>query len=233
MARKKIVYVIVEGPSDDAALGVILNRLFDENVVYIEIVHGDITADWNIPNENINAKVSRMVRKYAESRHFKRKDFQEVIHIVDTDGAFVPNSAIVKNSLAKKTLYTLTTIETVHPEFIVERNYNKQCKLNSLIKLHQIWGIIPYKVYYMSSNLDHVLYNKLNSSDREKEDDAFYFAERYAYDLPSFLEYMCESDFARATAYEASWDFIKQGLHSLERYSNFCLCLERFRGKKA
>ena len=35
MARKKIVLVIVEGPSDDSALGVILNRLFDKNKVHI------------------------------------------------------------------------------------------------------------------------------------------------------------------------------------------------------
>ena len=40
MARKKIVLVIVEGPSDDAALGVILNRLFDKNTVHVEIMHG-------------------------------------------------------------------------------------------------------------------------------------------------------------------------------------------------
>ena len=36
MARKKIIYVIVEGPSDDEALGVILNRLYDKNAVYVE-----------------------------------------------------------------------------------------------------------------------------------------------------------------------------------------------------
>lgn len=45
MARKKIVLVIVEGPSDDSALGVILNRLFDKNKVHIEIMYGDITTD--------------------------------------------------------------------------------------------------------------------------------------------------------------------------------------------
>lgn len=45
MARKKIVFVIVEGPSDDAALGVILVRLYDKNAVHVEITHGDITSD--------------------------------------------------------------------------------------------------------------------------------------------------------------------------------------------
>ena len=42
VARKKIVLVIVEGPSDDAALGVILNRLFDKNTVHVERNQGII-----------------------------------------------------------------------------------------------------------------------------------------------------------------------------------------------
>ena len=45
MSRRKIVYVIVEGPSDDTALGVILQQLFDKDKVYVEIMHGDITSD--------------------------------------------------------------------------------------------------------------------------------------------------------------------------------------------
>lgn len=33
MARKKIIYVIVEGPSDDEALGVIFQRLFTDQEI--------------------------------------------------------------------------------------------------------------------------------------------------------------------------------------------------------
>ena len=39
MPRKKILFVIVEGPSDDAALGVLLSRFFDSNVVHIHVMH--------------------------------------------------------------------------------------------------------------------------------------------------------------------------------------------------
>ena len=34
MARKKIVLVIVEGPSDDTALGIALNQVYDRETVY-------------------------------------------------------------------------------------------------------------------------------------------------------------------------------------------------------
>lgn len=39
----------------------------------------------------------------------------------------------------------------------------------------QIWNL-PYGIYYMSCNLDHALYGKLNSADEEKEEDAYAFA---------------------------------------------------------
>lgn len=43
MARKKIVFVIVEGPSDDDAIGYFLDKLFDKNTVYVQVMHCDIT----------------------------------------------------------------------------------------------------------------------------------------------------------------------------------------------
>ncbi len=44
MARKKIVFVIVEGPSDETALGVVLTKYFETDNVHIEIMHSDITV---------------------------------------------------------------------------------------------------------------------------------------------------------------------------------------------
>ena len=44
MARKKIVFVIVEGPSDDDAIGYFLDKLFDKNTVYVQVMHCDITT---------------------------------------------------------------------------------------------------------------------------------------------------------------------------------------------
>ena len=44
MAKRKIVFVIVEGPSDDEALGVLLSKIYDKDSVYVHIMHGDITT---------------------------------------------------------------------------------------------------------------------------------------------------------------------------------------------
>ena len=43
MARKKIIFVIVEGPSDEEALGVLLNRIYDSNAVHVQVMYCDIT----------------------------------------------------------------------------------------------------------------------------------------------------------------------------------------------
>ena len=53
MARKKIVFVIVEGPTDNDALGLVFEHFFKEKEVYVHIVHGDITTRAGINNANI------------------------------------------------------------------------------------------------------------------------------------------------------------------------------------
>ena len=43
MTEKKVVIFIVEGPSDEAALGTIMKEYFASNEVQFVVVHGDIT----------------------------------------------------------------------------------------------------------------------------------------------------------------------------------------------
>ena len=200
MARKKVVFVIVEGPSDDAALGVILNRLFDKSKVHIEIIHGDITTDLNIDPVDIASALGKIVKDYAESMHFSQVHFQQVIHLVDMDGAFIPDTSIVENPDADNPIYSLTEIQTARPEQMAKRNEHKQRVLNRISKLKKVWASIPYQVYYMSCNLDHVLHGKLNSSDEEKENDAYSFAKKYKDDIDGFLAFISDSDFSRMPA---------------------------------
>lgn len=226
VARKKIVFVIVEGPSDDTALGVMFTRFYDKNLVRVEITHGDITTrDW-AGTENIAARIGDLVRHYAVANHFKVTDFQEVIHIVDTDGAFIPNDAVVEDPNCHEPFYSSTEIRTDKPVSIRRRNEGKSAILARLAGLKHVWKTIPYHVYFMSCNLDHVLHNKQNSSDTDKENDAYAFAKRYRDRLPEFLAFICDSDFSVRLDYKESWDFIRHGLRSLERYSNLGLCFE-------
>lgn len=226
MTRKKIVFIIVEGPSDDEALGVIFSRAFDKNAVYVEVVHGDITSVKGNHSGNIVGKVGDLLKKYAKSNHYSKSDFLEVIHIMDTDGTFIPDEKVVEDSSLREPRYSLTEICCSNPEQIQSRNKRKSENMDKLSKQNQIWVSIPYRCYYMSSNLDHVLHNLLNCSAEEKEKNALHFAKKYKNALGEFLQFLCESDFSVNTGYRESWDFIKEGLHSLERHSNLGLCFE-------
>lgn len=225
MARKKIVFVIVEGPSDEEALGVLLSRLYSSDEVYVHIIHGDITSEFiEPPDENILTRVASEVEEYAESNHYKKLHFKEIIHIVDTDGTFIPDANVTEDASAEKPVYSLSEIRTKNKAGIEERNRRKNSNIRKLCAKKEIWGV-PYQVYYMSCNLDHVLYDKLNSSDEDKETDAFQFAKFYKDKIPEFVKFISESDFSVTGDYRESWSFIQQDLNSLHRYTNLAIGL--------
>ena len=224
MPRKKIVFVIVEGASDEGALGVLLNRIYAAEEVHVEIMHCDITTELSVNSSNVIAKIGGVVKRYA-GRMFKSGDFSQIIHITDTDGAFIPDEAVVEDADAVKPFYSVTEIRTHRKDGIEDRNSRKRECLNRLSSTSLIWNV-PYRIYYMSCNLDHALYGKLNSTDDEKEADSFAFAKKYRDDIPGFMKYISESDFSVAGSYPQSWQYIREGLHSLERHTNFGLCFQ-------
>lgn len=224
MASKKIVFIIVEGPSDDEALGVIFHRLYSSNEVHVEITHGDMTSDDAVGPENIEEKINELIERYA-GHTFQPDDFKEVIHLVDMDGAFVPDDCVVFDSGAAKTYYKRTEICTDDCRKIRVRNAHKKANMTRLYACGAVWGSVSYRCYYMSCNLDHVLHDKQNCADREKQDKAFQFAERYKDDLDGFLSFICDSSFSRIGDFVESWEYIKQGTHSLERNTNLGICL--------
>lgn len=223
MARKKIVFVIVEGPTDNDALGLVFEHFFKDKEVYVHIVHGDITTRTGINNANILKAVVEEIKGYASNMHLTSKDFQEIIHIVDMDGAFVDNTKVVEDITKEEVYYSETEIRTKDKLGIENRNMQKRENLNKMTAKNKIWNT-PYSVHYMSCNLDHVLYNKLNSTDEEKEQDAFDFAKRFEEDLQGFLKFISTSDFSVQGTYVDTWQFIKEETHSLERHTNLGLC---------
>lgn len=227
VARKKIVFVIVEGPSDEQALGIILNKIYDKNVVYVHIAYRDITTEFiKSKNKNVFTLIADEVKGFAKSHHYTSKDFKEIIHIVDTDGAFIPNECVVEDHSAKDPVYSLYEIRTYNKKGIEERNKQKSNNINKLYNRKIIYNL-PYRVFYMSCNLDHVLYNKLNSSDEEKENDSFAFAKKYRNKIADFIKFISESDFSVNKDYKESWEFIKQDLHSLQRHTNLGILFEK------
>lgn len=225
MARRKIVFVIVEGPSDETALGITLNQVFDKDSVYVHIMHGDITTRTGVTSQNIVLKIGNEIKAYAKSNHYKASDFKQIIHIVDTDAAYLPENRIVEEAESVELSYLDDGIHTRDKQKVISRNKQKTENLFRLRTCGNILGI-PYRVYYMSCNLDHVLYDKRNSSDEEKEQDSYNFAKLYKKNVEDFLKFMCDSTFSVKGDFKESWKFIEKDMHSIERYTNLPICLE-------
>jgi len=225
LARKKIVLVIVEGPSDEVALGMALSQVYDKDFIYVHIMHGDITARRGVSSKNIVAKLGNEVTAYAKSQHYKASDFKQIIHIVDTDGAYIPDDNIMEKENYLDIRYENDGIYTNNKASVMTRNQQKRDNLYRLRSCGIIWTI-PYSLYYMSCNLDHVLYDKKNSTDKDKENDAYVFAKKYKGKVESFKEFICKSPFSVTGDYKGSWDYIEKDLNSVNRYTNLCICIE-------
>lgn len=223
VARKKIVFVLVEGPSDDSALNLLLSRIYDKNYVYVHIMHADITTMRSVTAANIVSKVGNEIRAFAKNGHYMKKDFQEILHISDLDGAYVPEDAVVEDAAAVKPAYSVQEIRTANREGILLRNRIKSANLDRLAECGLIWDI-PYRLYYMACNLDHVLYGKMNCSDKEKEENAYRFAREYREDIPGFIRFLAQAGEAAGTDYRQSWQYVREGRHSLERGTNLGIC---------
>lgn len=224
LARKKIVLVIVEGASDETALGVALSQFFDKDTIYIHIMHGDITTRKGVNSQNIISKLGNDITAFAKSRHYNARDFKQIVHIIDIDGAYIPNEKVIEKN-CEGVLYESDGIYTIDVKRIITRNLQKRENIFRLKSNGKIWNI-PYRVYYMSCNLDHVLYNKRNSTDEEKENNAYAFAKKYKNDVAGFVEFICNSDFSINGDFKESWDHIEKDMNSINRYSNFSICIQ-------
>lgn len=123
MSEKKVVAVIVEGPSDEAALGTILKEYFSKAEVQFVVVHGDITAEDYTTHNNIVKKINDLIDVIRQRYRYKLTDFLKIIHIVDMDGVFTKNTVFKAD--VESVMYYTDRIETKNPEYIEVRNQKK------------------------------------------------------------------------------------------------------------
>ncbi len=74
MESKKVVLFIVECPSDQSALSVILSKVFDQDEVYVYVVHGDVTAENGATPQNIVRKVSAFIKGHMSTSRLRCGD---------------------------------------------------------------------------------------------------------------------------------------------------------------
>lgn len=227
MAKKKVVMILLEGPSDATALGAYFKDFFSNDKVVTNILYTDITSQHGVYPDTIKAKVGRHISNELRRLKLTKSDLISVIHVVDLDGAFIPDTAIKLDETKDTFIYEDDGIHYKDVNAVVNRNTQKKQNVETLYKnTSGICGGVMYHIYYMSCNLEHVLHNIRQVSPEDKEKLAYEFAERYKGNMNGFLKFLKESDFSVCTYYKDSWDFVAEELHSLERHTNVGLCFK-------
>ncbi len=227
MAKKKVVMVLLEGPSDATALGKYFTDFFSSDRVVTKILHTDITSQYGVYPDTIKAKIGSHISDELRRLKLNKADLLQVIHLVDTDGCFISDSCVKLDATKSTFYYGNDGIYHKDVQVVVDRNDQKKRNIEALFKnTSGICRGVEYHIYYMSCNLEHVLHNIRQAPADDKERLAYDFAERYNGNLNGFLKFLIDSDFSVCTNYKDSWDFITAGLHSLERHTNVGLCFK-------
>ena len=218
--ESKTVIFIVEGASDKSALEKIFKKIYRRNKeIEFTFTSSDISSDPDINISNVENRIYEKVHEVMQDKKLKRQDIIQIVQIFDTDGAYIPDSAIINGS-TYAFQYSTTNISCTYSQRAIERNERKREIINHLLNQTMIKSY-PYEMYFMSCNLDHALYNEINLDKELKQEYADEFYERFIgkeYMFPAFLESDVVNDVPDNMS--ASWRYIREGLHSLERHTN-------------
>jgi hypothetical protein len=229
MKTKKIILFIVEGKTDKIALGMAIQNCFADKADSIRIeftcVGGDILGKYEGQKTNVKnviPAIEAKVKEVIKREHLKATDISHVIQIIDTDGVFVQNINNLKSDeTCEHFFYGESTIAAKERAWILKRNIVRIANIEKLLGTKEICKI-PYQLFFMSCNLDHVIANERNlpKKDKVKEKIATNFEREIGANKTLFENFLKEHLTPGASTFEESWDYLKIGTHSLDRHTN-------------
>ncbi len=192
---------------------------------------GDITTSSFVTPDNIVRKIeNRFIKPATKAEGLYPKKIARIIQIVDLDGAYVPNERVVPFSAdhndLEKPYYDgdQGIIEARDVEAIRDRNERKRNNIDFLFSLSSEGikigtRLIPYEIYFFSSNLDHFIHHDANLG-YSKVTLANEFLRAYGFDAGKFAAYFFDDPAAIGhLGYDESWEMIKNE-NSVKRYTN-------------
>lgn len=215
----KAVIFIVEGATDKKALENIFKKIYRYKEIHFEFTHGDITSDKDINRFNVEMEIYKFVDKYRKDKKLRISDIWQIVQIFDMDGAFIDDSNILQGDNTE-IIYSTENISCRNIQKVKDRNKHKREIINYLLTCNSIKGI-SYRCYYLSSNLDHALYNQLNLSDELKSQYLLAFYEQFMGRESLFIKFL-EMEVVNGVpeSFPESWRYIRKELHSLQRHTN-------------
>lgn len=221
--ERKVLLFIVEGLSDKVSFEGQFVKFFSSFDVQVAVMRCDVTTE--VYSSEIKPYLNSRIEEFCSIEKVKKTDIKGIVHLVDTDGAFVSEDCVKQNT-SDETEYTDKEILAKNRETLIEQNKKKSLVLKKLCSMRTLAGI-NYTVYFLSRTLEHVLHNRIeNLTDQDKTELSEAFDDSYADNLEGFLAFIADEVFAVKGDYKQTWDFIKQDTNSLKRYSNLHLLFE-------
>lgn len=185
MGATKFVLFIVEGETDELALGRALTSLFasgEHPGPRFGIVRGDITSVHALgagnPASTIKRRLVDTVKEFLAKDKLRVTDLDAIVLLSDTDGAFIDDSLVVFDEdeprCSPRCSYFEDRIETSNVASLRQRNQCKSSCLKTLSRTHELTcnkRKIPFKAAYMSRNLEHALSDYSGRATQQKKYD--------------------------------------------------------------
>lgn len=237
MPSKKVRLFIVEGDTEETAFGLLLERLIESEAIDFDVFHSDIFGharfgsgeDSVMRESNIFKRIDRVVTSHIERSDYGWKDLKDIVVLTDTDGCFVDDMYVIEDPSIDGVEYRQDTIVVPPNSTIKLRNRERSNNILKTVgrgKMVKRGREIPISVYYLSRNMEHALHGEAgNLTAMKKARLAREFSSRFKDEPQRFVEFM-RDDLGQAESYEESWDYIRHGVHSLERGSNLHLLFE-------
>ena len=250
--ERKFILFIIEGENDKEEISAILHTpYFDEfnkkyRVEFLfhrrqvnmnrnkgkirlgEATRGDITSDEGTTEKNIYSLLERIIRSFLNDTFpgTRPRDIERIVQVVDTDGAFIPEDAVILGS-NQYDQYRSNCIETQNPASIINRNSRKAKVLRKMIGFTQICGI-KYQVFFVSKDMEHVLFGFTNMGSGRKRQCRLDFQSKCETNPEILFDSVLNPQVGTSLDYLSSWDDtngIQKGTNSLKRSTNLNLLL--------
>ncbi len=124
--EKKVLFVLVEGISEMISLRSSFESAFPSRKVLVEAFKGDITTNWSTNVDNVEERIYEEMWRRLKQNCLDFDDVAEVMHIIDTDGAYVEDRRVIQDESRQHPYYDASRgeIRTRDKIGIEKRNQN-------------------------------------------------------------------------------------------------------------
>lgn len=203
--------------------------------VFLDVQNGDVLTDLK-RDKNIKNTIGEVIKAYLIKNKFNASDLKGVFQITDSDGGFIPKENVVVNAQLHpdEVFYAESCIQVYdeNKKKQIEKRNEQKVKNINILSTTNFFNIervkIPYKFYYFSTNLDHVLWHEQNEKKDQKIAKAEKFLDSLEGTIEDFLwEYSAISnEEVSEQSYKKSWSILADEMNSLKRMTNVTLLFD-------